>query len=60
MTGRELSDELRAGDPSIVAPYEASYIIMDYSGKLTINPEFMLEGDEQLITRRIREILTRA
>ena len=60
MTGRELSDELRAGDPSIVAPYEPAYIIMDYSGKLTINPEFMLEGDEQLITRRIREILTRA
>jgi len=57
MTGRELSDRLRAGDPSIVAPYEPSYLLMSPRGKLTINPEFMLEGDEQIVTRRIREIL---
>ena len=60
MTGRELANKLREGDPSIEAPYEPKYLIEDYHGKLTINPEYMLEGDEKIVVQRIKELLTGA
>jgi len=59
MTGRELSKRLRDGTPSIEAPYEAGYL-GHHPRKLTLNPEFMLDGEESLVVQRIREILTRA
>jgi len=60
MTGRELANKLREGDPSIEAPYEPNYLTEDYHGKLTINPEYMLEGDEKIVVQRIKELLTGA
>ena len=52
MTEEELSNKLRAGDPSIEARARG--------GRLMINTQFLLEGDESIIAQRIREILTRA
>jgi L-seryl-tRNA(Ser) seleniumtransferase len=52
MTGSDLSEKLRNGDPSI----EASYRVADK--QLIINPKFLLEGDEVLITERIKKILS--
>jgi hypothetical protein len=52
MTGSDLSEKLRNGDPSI----EASYRVADK--QLIINPKFLLEGDEVLITDRIKKILS--
>ncbi len=54
MTGEELFHKLREGDPSIETRYRAS------SGRLMINPEFMLDDEEYIVTERIREILTQA
>lgn len=58
MTGGELSDKLREGNPSIEALYEPYYLIESYEGKLVINPQFMLEGDESIVVQRMMEILT--
>ena len=60
MSGRELSEKLREGDPSIEAPYEPAFLIEDFKDKITINPEFMLEGDEQIVVDRVRQILRKA
>jgi L-seryl-tRNA(Ser) seleniumtransferase len=45
----ELSNMLRDGDPSVEARTSGN--------RLIINPEFLLEGDEAIITERITEIL---
>ena len=55
--GRELSKKLREGNPSIEAPYEAEYILEDYTDKLTLNPEYLLEGDEFIVIDRIKKII---
>jgi hypothetical protein len=50
MTARDLSRMLRDGDPSIEAGARGS--------RLVINPEFLLECDESIVTDRIKGILS--
>lgn len=57
MTGRDLVERLREGDPSIMTPYEPAFLIEDYHGKVTINPQYMLEGEEEIVVQRIKELL---
>jgi uncharacterized pyridoxal phosphate-dependent enzyme len=57
METKELHARLKGGDPIIETLYEPSFLIDDYHGKLTINPEHMLEGDEEIVVKRIRDIL---
>jgi len=57
MGTKELHERLKEGDPIIETLHEPAFLIDDYEGKLTINPEHMLEGDEEIVVRRIREIL---
>ncbi len=49
LTARDLSNRLRQGNPSIEAAA--------HENTLVINTEFLLEGDESIIVRRIKEIL---
>jgi L-seryl-tRNA(Ser) seleniumtransferase len=65
MTGKELSDKLNAGNPKIYAPYESCFLgpnsagtMEFYKGKITINPQSLLEGDESIVVGKIKEILT--
>jgi len=58
MTGSDLSEELRRGDPRIEALYEPYILLEDFKGKLTVNPEYILEGDERVVMERIRSILS--
>ena len=51
ITARDLSRMLRDGDPSIEAGARGN--------RLIINPEFLLEGDESIITDRIKGILSK-
>ena len=51
MTARDLSRMLRDGDPSIEAGARGN--------RLVINPEFLLEGDESIITDRIKGIMSK-
>jgi D-glucosaminate-6-phosphate ammonia-lyase len=50
MNARDLSKMLRDGDPSIEAGARGN--------RLIINPEFLLEGDESIITDRIKGIFS--
>jgi len=59
MSGRELVRALRDGDPSIETLYEPSFLLEKYEGKVTINPQYMLKGDAEIVVARIREILTK-
>ena len=56
MSGRELVRTLRDGDPSIETLYEPRFLLEKYMGKVTINPQYMLEGDADIVVGRIREI----
>ena len=60
MGGRELVRTLRDGDPSIETLYEPSFLLEKYEGKVTINPQYMLEGDADIVVARIREILMKS
>ena len=59
MSGRELVKRLRDGDPSIETLYEPGFLLDKYEGKVTINPQYMLEGDDDIVVKRIKEILTK-
>ncbi len=59
ISGRDLVRKLRDGDPSIETLYEPSYLLEKYEGKVTINPQYMLEGDADIVIERIRDILKR-
>ena len=54
---RELQTMLRKGDPPIETLYEPSFLIEDYAGRMTINPEYMLSGDDEMVVKRIKEIV---
>ena len=57
ISGRDLVRRLRDGDPSIETLFEPRFLLEQYEGKVTINPQYMLEGDADLVIERIREIL---
>lgn len=60
MDGEELSVKLKEGNPCIEAPYEPSYLLEEYQGKLTLNPQYLLEGDEFIVVQRVKKILNDA
>ena len=55
--GGELHQGLVDGDPSIEGIYEPYYLLEDYKGILVFNPQYILDGEEQLIIERIKGIL---
>ena len=57
LTGRELVTTLREGDPSIETLYDPGFILDKSEGKVTINPQYMLEGDADIVVDQIKEIL---
>jgi hypothetical protein len=57
ISGRDLVKKLRDGDPSIETLFEPRFLLENYEGKVTINPQYMLEGDADIVIDRIREIL---
>ncbi len=57
MSGRDLVKVLRDGDPSIEVLYEPRFLLDNYAGKVTINPQYMLEGDDELVINLIKKLL---
>lgn len=57
LSGRELVEKLKEGDPCIFTIYEPRFLIGDCPGKMTINPQYMLEGEHAIVVDRIKEIL---
>ena len=58
MSGRDLVKLLRDGDPSIEVIYEPIFLLDDYVGKVTINPQYMLEGDDEIVINQIKKLLS--
>ena len=59
ISGRDLVKKLREGDPSIELIYEPAFLLEDFKDKVTINPEFMLDGDELIVIENIKKLLNR-
>ena len=60
ISGKDLVDKLKEGDPCIFTIYEPRFLIGDCPGKMIINPQYMLEGEHSIVVERIREILNKA
>jgi D-glucosaminate-6-phosphate ammonia-lyase len=48
---------LRDGDPSIEILHEPSFLLEKCEGIIVINPEFMIEGDVEIVIDRITKLL---
>ncbi len=57
ISGRDLVKKLRDGDPSIETLFEPRFLLENYEGKFSLNHQYMLEGDADLLFVRIREIM---
>jgi L-seryl-tRNA(Ser) seleniumtransferase len=57
INGMDLVRKLRDGEPSIETLFEPRFLLEQYEGKVTLNPQYMLEGDADLVIARIKEIL---
>jgi L-seryl-tRNA(Ser) seleniumtransferase len=55
----DLVHNLRNGDPSIEILFEPEFILDEPEGKITINPEFMLEGDSEIVVAEITSFLNK-
>ena len=51
MTAKEINEELRRGDPPIYAQQIGNQIIL--------NPQCLQDGEEKIIVRRIKEIISK-
>ena len=58
VSGAELVRMLKGGDPPVWALWEPGFLVGDeYMGKVCINPQYMLEGEEELVVSRVMEAL---
>jgi L-seryl-tRNA(Ser) seleniumtransferase len=60
ITGAQLTEKLREGNPSIETLYEPAFLLKDPKGKLVINPEFLLEDEKEMVVKEIKAILIEA
>ena len=54
-TTKELFDALIDGDPSIVTVYEPYFLLENYHGLFSVNPQFLSPEEVKIIISRIRE-----
>ncbi len=55
---RELFDALKDGEPSIITVFEPYFLLEDYHGLFSVNPQFLSQSEVETITRRIKEETT--
>ena len=53
---KEVVKTLRNGDPSIEILLEPGFLLHEPEGKIAVNPEFMLEGDADIVIERITKL----
>ena len=57
-SGSELVAELKEGAPRIWTLWEPAFLLGEgHEGKVCINPQYMLEGEEEIVVARIKELL---
>jgi L-seryl-tRNA(Ser) seleniumtransferase len=57
ITGKELVSRLKIGDPIVYTIYEPEFMLGPCPGKVTINPQYMLDGEHGLVVDKIKKIL---
>lgn len=57
VTGKELVARLKQGDPIIYTIYEPEFMLGPCPGKVTINPQYMLDGEHALVVDKIKKII---
>ena len=57
ITAKDVVKTLRDGDPSIEILLEPGFLLDEPEGKIAVNPEFMLEGDADIVIERITKLL---
>jgi len=58
VSGRELVSKLQEGDPKIHTLWEPRFLLgPGCEGMMALNPEYMLEGEHEVVVKAIKEIL---
>jgi L-seryl-tRNA(Ser) seleniumtransferase len=58
VSGRELVERLKDGDPRIWVLWEPAFLLGEgQEGKICINPQYMLDGEEEIVVERIKGLL---
>jgi len=57
ISGKNLSNMLKEGEPCIATLYEPFFLTEDVKGLLLINPEYLLDNEESYIIEKIKKIL---
>ena len=58
LTTKELFDALIEGEPSIVTVYEPYFLLEDYHGLFSVNPQFLSPNEIEVIIIRVKEEAT--
>ncbi len=57
VSGKELVSRLKKGEPVVYVIYEPEFLLGPCPGKITVNPQYMLEGEHPLVVEKIKQIL---
>jgi len=57
VSGKELVSRLKKGEPVVYVIYEPEFLLGPCPGKITLNPQYMLEGEHRLVVEKIKRIL---
>ena len=58
LSTKELFDALIEGEPSIVTVYEPYFLLEDYHGLFSVNPQFLSPNEIEVIINRVKEEAT--
>jgi L-seryl-tRNA(Ser) seleniumtransferase len=57
VSGKALVSRLKEGEPVVYVIYEPEFLLGPCPGKITVNPQYMLEGEHSLVVEKIKQIL---
>lgn len=57
VSGKELVDGLKEGTPVVYVLYEPEFLMGPCPGMITLNPQYILEGEHPLVVEKIKRIL---
>jgi hypothetical protein len=58
ITGRELVSKLKIGVPVVFTIYEPEFMLGPCPGVVTINPQYILEGEHEVLLDKVKMILS--